>query len=360
MKQFAWLALFGLIVAGCGKKEEDPAPKVGSEENGVDDLGLKEGYTAGLVMRRLNNPSCVTFRQDGALTIFDSGNGRIIIREGERSPQNFATEFDTEHWKIDTAKDEKRFKLGPLSGVWVTEELLAVVDGGKPNGEETILFFKGPGTADTAAESTNGVEPTTDDPKDTGEGNMTGLAATPDGKTIYVCGQGSDQKTWLLVCDVESKSLEPFASADDAGIAINSPMQARVKDNGNILVLYSGAGGEEDGLIAEWDPKGKLVAKWELPGLIDPMGMDFLPGSQDTLAVVDNNWSLTEVKDGRLAVVTLPEGKAAAKVEIIGTKLKGPVSCEFGPEDKLYITQLGPMFDQNKGNVIAIHGFQKK
>lgn len=359
MKHVLWLTFFALV-AGCKKEEsvQQNAPPPSGEP--VLDLGLRSGYSARLVIRNLNNPSCVAFRQDGALTICDSGNGRVLIREGDHSPDTFLKGFETEYWKVDSETGEKRFKLGPLSAVWIDLKTLAVTDGGRKDGEETVLFFTGPGTADTAVARTNPIPPTTDDPKDKGEGNLTGMCLSRDGKTLYVCGQGTDLKTWLLACDIETKKLEPLVSADDHGISINSPMQALAKENGNVLVLYSGAGGEEDGLIVEWDVEAKKpVARWELPGLVDPMGMDFLPDSQDTLAVVDNNWSLTKVQDGKLAIVKIPAGKDKAEVEVIGTKLKGPVSCAFGPDGRLYIAQLGEMFDQNKGNIVSVTGFVK-
>lgn len=179
---------------------------------------------------------------------------------------------------------------------------------------------------------------------------------TFDGR-IFVCGQGSDAKAWLLVCDVTNQRLDTFASAKDAGLKVNSPMQALLTKDNSVLVLYSGAGGKADGMIAEWDAtSGSLRAKWTVPTIVDPMGMDFIPGTTD-LAVVGNNWDLKKVKPGQLARVSLPKGGGKAKVTVVGTKLQGPVSCKFGPDKRLYVSELGKEIDAFDGRVIAITGF---
>lgn len=322
------------------------------------DLGLKKMYKARVVAEGLNNPSSVTFSPAGLLTVCDSANGQVVtIKDGKVTP--YITGFETEYWKIDAETGKKRFKLGPLSSVWINKKTLAVTNAGIGDGAETVLMFDGPGTAADGV-ATNAVGPTSDDANDKGEGNLTGLSLSEDGSTIYVAGQGADAKTWVLSVDVATKKMAGLASADDAGIEVNSPMDTLPLNKTNILALYSGAGGKDDGLIVQWNTKtGKMVKKWTLPGLTDPMGMDFIPGTK-SLAIVDNNWSLTEVQAGRLARVNLPrkDGTEAANVRIIGENLHGPVSCAFGPDGDLYIAQLGAEFDTGKGQIVAVSGIK--
>ena len=136
-------------------------------------------------------------------------------------------------------------------------------------------------------------------------------------------------------------------------------MQTLPTRDGTVLVLYSGRGGVDDGLIVEWDETtGEPVRQWTLPLLTDPMGMDWIPGGGGALAVVDNNWALTEVKNGRLAVVRLPGESGAADVSVRGDRLKGPVSCAFGRDGTLYIAELGKQIDGTQGRVIAIRGIE--
>ncbi|MCA9048988.1 MAG: WD40 repeat domain-containing protein [Planctomycetaceae bacterium] len=320
------------------------------------DLGLKPAFKSRLVVGSLSNPSGITFSPSGVLTVCDSANGQVLlVKDGKAEP--YITGFGTEYWKVDAETGAKRFKLGPLSAVWVNDKTLAVSNGGPADGKENILFFNGPGTADSGT-GTNAIGPTTDDPKDIGEGNLIGLSLSEDGSTIYVAGHGADTKTWLLSVDVAAKKLATLISADEGGIETNSPMATLPWTNGTILALYSGAGGKDDGLIVQWNVKTKkVVNKWNLPGLTDPMGMAIVPGSRQ-LAVVDNNWSLTEVKAGRLAKVNLPKDGGDAKVRVIGENLHGPVSCAFGPDGDLYIAQLGTEFDKDKGQVVAVSGIK--
>lgn len=322
------------------------------------DWGLKEGYRGEVVVDGLCNPSSVTFNSDGQLTICDSGNGRVLlVRKGEATV--FATGFPTEYWKVDAETGTKRFRLGPLSSVWVDSNTLAVTNAGEKDGEETVLFFDGRGPV-TRGKATNSVGPTSDAEADKGEGNLCGLSISEDGKTLYLAGQGADAKTWVLSVDVAGRKLSPLLSADDAGIEINSPMDTLVWDESNLLVLYSGAGGKEDGLIVQWDLETKKpVRQWTLPGLNDPMGFARIPGS-DELVVVDNNWSLTAVQPGKLARVSLTAKSGPANVDVIADELLGPVACRFAPDGDLYIAQLGKEFDKNYGQVLKVSGIAAK
>lgn len=321
------------------------------------DIGLRKQFQSYVVAEGLSNPSSVSFSPAGHLTVCDSANGRVVtIKDGVVT--DYITGFPTEYWKVDKETGAKRFKLGPLSAVWVNEKTLAVTNAGLADGEEVVAFFDGPGTADSG-KSTNAVGPTSDDPADKGEGNLTGLSATEDGSTLFVAGQGSDAKTWVLKVDTATHKLSGAFSADAAGIEINSPMATMVWGPNAILALYSGAGGKDDGLIVQWNIKtGKVVKKWTLPGLTDPMGFARIPDT-NSVVVVDNNWALTEVKAGRLARVLLPRMEDEAKVNILSEQLHGPVSCAFGPDGGLYIAQLGSEFDSDKGQILRIDGIKK-
>jgi WD40 repeat protein len=319
-------------------------------------VGLKPAYQGRLVLGGLSNPSSVSFSPAGVLTVCDSANGQVLLVKDGKA-EKYITGFPTEYWKVDKETGSKRFKLGPLSAVWVSDTTLAVTNAGLADGEETVVFFDGAGTVDDG-KATNSVGPTSDDDKDKGEGNLTGLSISEDGSTLYVAGQGADTKSWVLSVDVATKKLQTLASADDAGIETNSPMATMPWGKGSILALYSGAGGKDDGLIVQWNVKtGKAVHQWTLPGLTDPMGFAQVPDSRG-LVIVDNNWSLTEVKAGRLVRVSLKKDADEAVVRVIADDLRGPVSCAFGPDGDLYVAQLGTEFDSDKGQVIAISGIK--
>lgn len=343
LRRAAAPGLLLLALASCG----DDAPAEGTASAGTGTLET--------VVDGLNNPAGVTFSPDGRLTVCEAGdasasnNGRVLTVEGGEA-KDLVTGFPTEFWKVGKDGAPDRYKLGPLSAVWTGESTFAVSNGGLADGVDHLLFFDGPGTAADGAPS-NGIPPTSDDPADKGEGNFCGLSLADDG-TIFVCGQGADAKSWTLTADPATKTLTPFASADENGIATNSPMQTLPWDGGTVLVLYSGAGGKEDGLIAQWDvAKKEPVKQWELAGIKDPMGMARVPGT-DQVVVVDNNWSLTAVNAGKAARVTL-FGADAGKVEVLREDLMGPTSCAFGPDGRLYVSLLGPEFDANKGSVVA-------
>jgi len=343
------LLLIALLPACCAVAPEPDVPLGTALE-----LSMSDGFSAALILGGLNNPSSVSFSGEGALTICDSGNGKVILYvDGE--PTDHITGFPTEFWKVNAEAGTQAFGLGPLSAVWLGDTL-AVTNAGAKDGEETVQFYSAAGSA-SGAEETNAIAPTTSEDADKGEGNLTGMCAAGD-DTLYVCGQGFDGKSWLLRATHSTKELATFASADDAGVAVNSPMQAMLWDDDTVLVLYSGAGGTEDGTIAAWNTEsGELEGSYSLPGVNDPMGMDRIPGTDD-IAVVDNNWNLSEVLPGSLVRVSLPEGDATeCEVSSITSELRGPVSCAFGPDGRLYIAQLGTEFDSDKGEVLAVSGF---
>lgn len=303
------------------------------------------------VMKDLQNPSSASFSPAGELTVCDS-RGKVVLLRNDQVI-DYITDFDTEYWKSDDT-GKQWYSVGPLSAIWIGETLV-VSDAGKGDGQETLLMFDGPGKA-SDGEATNAVGPTSDDPVDKGEGNLTGLSASPNGKRIFVCGQGYDGKSWVLVASTETKQLKTLLSADEQGIHTNSPMQTLPGPNRTLYVLYSGKGCEADGLIVQWDLKTKQpVQQWTLPGVVNPMGMAPIKGNR--FAVVENNWSLTEVNRGRVLTVELGTGDRA-EVRETGVTLSGPVSCAFGPDDRLYVSQLGDQFDQPVGSVVAISGLK--
>lgn len=342
------LACTSLLTLGCSSLSGSGGP-VGIDVGGI------EGITAEVVIDGLMNPSCVTFDSDGKMYVADSGNGQILVHDdGKTRP--YITGFETEYWKVDANTGAKRYKLGPLAALWMGDQL-AVSDSGLKDGVDRISFFTGPGTA-ADGRHTNSVPPTSYDPADKGEGNYIGLAA--DGDTLYAAGQGADAKSWVMKGSSEQSTLEPFLSADEHGIQINSPMQVLIENSSSLLVLYSGAGGKEDGLLVRWNLKTQMPAEiWPLPGIKDPMGMAFFPGSKEKLAVVDNNWALHAVNPGAVFEVTIPDSSATTPpIRALATDLRGPVSCTFGPDKRLYITQLGEQFDAGKGQVVALTGLR--
>lgn len=303
------------------------------------------------VLRGLVNPSSVSFSPEGELTVCDA-RGLVVVMKGDQ-PVNYVTGFDTEHWKSND-EGKKWYAVGPLSAIWSGSTLI-VTDSGKGDGAETLLFFEEKGKAENGAK-TNSVSPTSDDPADKGEGNLTGMSLSQDGSTVYVCGQGFDGKSWVLKANTQTKELTPFLSADDNGIATNSPMQTVVGDNNTLYVLYSGKGGEAEGVIVRWDLTSKKpTGQWMLPGVINPMGLASIEGDQ--FAVVENNWSLEQTNDGRVLIATLGE-PGEAEIKETGVSLNGPVACEFGPDDRLYVSQLGEEFDKPVGSVVAISGLK--
>ena len=348
-RRFAALAALPICLAfaACEERKHD-------DGHGHEHLDLGKGLHAFTVVEKLKNPSSVSVDADGRVTICDSGNGRVLVIDKGKTKQ-YITDFKTEFWKVGKDGAPDRFKLGPLSALWADPNTLVVSNAGLKDGEDNILFFGGSGKA-SDGEASNAIPPTSKDEADKGEGNFTGFSLAADGAHVWVCGQGADAKTWLCRLELSSKRLETFASADDHGIAINSPMDTLPWNEDSVLVLYSGAGGKEDGLIVQWSIKDrKPMAQWTLPGLIDPMGMAKNPKAEELL-VVDNNWSLTEVKKGVLARVSLPADGGKAKVTIVTDKLRGPVDCCFDQKGTLYVAQLGEEFDKDKGSVIAIEG----
>lgn len=341
------IPLAALVLAGCvvNTPQKTVAPDLGPV-----DVGAAEPLKTTLIARNLSNPTHVSFRPgDGALTVCDSANGRVLLIDGKTAvlQEGMATEF----WKK-ISPTENYYKIGPLFCLWLGEAEYAIGDGGGADGKELVKFFG------KAAGDTNALAPTQPDNKlDLGEGNFVGPVLSKDGKTIYAASHGNDAKSWIVSIDVKTRKLEHFISSDEAGVEVNAPMQCLIVRD-RLLVLYSGAGGKDDSRVVEYDLKSKKpVDQWALPGLADAMGIAPIPGKPDEYAVVDNNWDLKSVKKGKLARVKLAPGKDA-EIKVLADNLRGPVHCAFGPDGRLYVACLGTMFDETNGEVIAVSGIR--
>lgn len=361
MIRTTFLVVFALLLPACGSSEDDGDAQPGK----AIDIGLVSGYTARLLTGGLNNPSCVAVSPGGLVAVCDSGNGRVLRIADDGSASVFVDGFTTEYWKPDVP----RFRVGPLSMVWLDDTRFAVTNAGLPDGAEQVLFFDRPGVASDGV-ATNPIPPTTGDPSDLGEGNLTGLSRSRDGQTIYVCGHGSDARTWLLSCDVTARQLRTFASADARNIQTNSPMDTLVMPNGNVLVLYSGKSGAEDSLLVEWDVAGRApLSIWPLPGITDAYAMAFVPGTWGPnrlgeLVIVDHAFDPATVRPGKIARVgvtlhsrTDRRSTHPAQVTIIASKVFGPTGCAFGRDGKLLVTLLGNTPDSNRGQLLVVDGF---
>jgi hypothetical protein len=310
------------------------------------------------VVSNLNNPAFVSVASDGEVLVCDAGpgrdggNGRVLsVRDGRA--RELLGGLPTEFWKRGADGEPDRFKLGPLGALRLAHGELLVANSGLADGVDHLLLLDAEARPGSGRAS-NAVAPTSDDPADKGEGNLTGLSLATDG-TVHVAGQGADAKSWVLTFDPATGELSPRLSADAHGIEVNSPMMTLPWGDG-LLVLYSGAGGAADGTLVLWDlESGAPRARWSLPGLLDPMGMARIPGT-DALAVVDNNWALREVRAGRLARVELPTGGGEAQVELLLEDLLGPTSCTFDRDGRLLVTLLGESFDADRGSLIAVAG----
>ncbi|MCA8940705.1 MAG: hypothetical protein KDB07_12885 [Planctomycetes bacterium] len=308
-----------------------------------------------VLLSGLNNPSGIAFSSSGQLAVCEAGagdsSGRVHIMDLEG--RDVLAGFPTEYWKVDADTGAKSYKVGPLSAVYLNNDTLLVTNAGLADGDETILTMDLNGQASAS----NSAAYVSDN--DHGEGNLTGMALSSDGSVAYVCGQGSDAKTWVLRYDVAKNELARAFSADDHGIAVNSPMQCRLVNDETLLVLYSGIGAVANGAIVQWNVRTGLPdAQWTLPNLVDPMGMDFIPGSKNELVVVDNNWQLNTVNPGALARVTLGEAGEATVTMLDAPTLMGPVSCTFGPDGMLYVTELGANIDKAEGRLVILGGIK--
>lgn len=322
---------------------------------------LPEGMTAYVQLANLPNPAGLAFRSEGVLMVCA---GDAIHIAHEMHTHVAMSGFTTQFWKDADGEANDRFRHGPISIVYLPDGTAVVSDAGLTDGEDQLLIYPPGATDRSQAVATGGVAT---------EGNLMGLCVAADGTTVYACGQGSDEKTWIIACDTaaEAPTLELFFSADEHGITANSPMQAILWNDNTLLVLYQDdATGDDpeiknDGLLVAWNLETLApISQWSLPELNDPMGMARIPGTDD-LVVVAHNWTnANETLPGKLARVTLPNDGTVpgepipADVTVLSESLRGPVSCLFDDEGKLYISQLGPTIDGTEGVVLAVEGIR--
>ncbi|MDH5643888.1 MAG: hypothetical protein OEY63_06775 [Gemmatimonadota bacterium] len=350
------------------------------------DFAVK-GLTAKVVVEGLKNPHGLAFHpKTDALTVCDSGNGRVLIVDDGKLVE-FATGFGTETsgGKGDMAAGENEYLIGPLSICWENfgrVPRLAVLDSGAPAGGEAVVFFEGPGPRYGTGDPTMPWR----DPSGSGldmDGNFTGLCLSV-AHVYYFLSTTNDAQTRLMCLDTRDQQIRPWISSDEAGIKTNTPVQLRLV-NHELRGLYMGEEGKSDGLMVFWmetnpDPE----ESWKLKGLVDPVGFDQFPELDRELAPgrgdiepadgeVPGDAAAPEMErfvrrfvvvargksrgKGILARVTLNKG-TEANIEPLAEGLPDPTHCAFGPDGKLYISCMGSERDKDKGIVIAVEGIK--
>ncbi|GIW90614.1 MAG: hypothetical protein KatS3mg109_1046 [Pirellulaceae bacterium] len=290
-----------------------------------------------VIVDGLYNPCGVAIQPDtGEIYVADSGNLRVIRVDKEGNVHEAITGFTK-----DVYGKGPMYDIGPLGLCFLSKQMLVVGDGGKPDGEELLHFFRLPDDNHTLKAddhvaafnlaASEGV---------LGEGNFYGLAFTAG--AIYVTSNGDDTKGWIAKCAVRNDGYGPFerAIATKEAVQVDAPVAITVDSRGNLVVGQMGEiNVPNDSLLSFYDPRtGKLLANYQT-GLHDITALAYHPRT-GRLYATDFAW--LDVSQGGLfeLVSERKDGKTTAVARKVLSLMK-PTAMVFDPEGNLYVTVMG-------------------
>ncbi len=347
-----------LLLAGCGKSIDSPAPATdGAQHGSQGSVAIKDELVAPeLVVEGLINPSGVVVQPGSGHVFVSSKDGVARIVPGEKA----VLHKEIVGFPTDVYGKGPAYEFGPLGLAFLDATTLVVGDGSLPDGEELVRFYHvgaDPLPADKLKNADDmltsaGPIPPDPDVSVNGEGNFYGVAVV--GNDIFVTCNGDDTKGWISrvrYAKGTNLKLEPFIPTKVA-IGIDAPAGITTRD-GQLVVSQLGevSTDEADSLITFYDPaSGELVKK--LPaGLKDACGIAYSPNT-GRLYAVDFSWS--DASAGGLYRLDI-DGDTVQVTRI--AKLDRPTALTFAPDGTLYVTLIGTATQDGKpGQVITFKG----
>ena len=360
----AWLVAWAAAVSVSVAQEKPAAQPKEKKEAGKQEEKKPAGPTVEDVVINLYNPCGVAVQpKTGHVYISDSGNLRLLRFTPAKEKQPAAIAEAVVGFPKDVYGKGPKYEIGPLGLLFVTDNLLAVGGGGKPDGQEVLWFFDVSQIKDKpintkAAKFVAGPIPKSDK-TNRGEGNFYALAF--DGKAVYVTTNGDDTKGWVARCPIKDGTpgkLEPYI-ATKPQVEVDAPVGITMSPQGKLVV---GQAGEinvpEDSLLTFYNPAdGKLELKLETP-LYDIVALAYHPKS-GTLYALDFAWMAPD-KAGLYRLDVTAGDKPSLKVTKV-LALDKPTAMAFTPEGVLYVTLIGTAKEGDKykpGKLIRIKGLQ--
>ncbi len=351
-----WLLLWTATVSVSWAQEKQPAKEETKKEASAP--------TVEDIVINLYNPCGVAVQpKTGHVYISDSGNLRLLRFTPAKDEKDPTLAEAVVGFPKDVYGKGPKYDIGPLGLLFVTDNLLAVGGGGKPDGEEVLWFFdvsqiKDKPIKTDAAKFVAGPIPKSDK-TNRGEGNFYALALAAG--AVYVTTNGDDTKGWVARCPIKDGTpgkLEPYI-ATKPQVEVDAPVGITTSPQGKLVV---GQAGEinvpEDSLLTFYDPtSGKLELKLETP-LYDIVALAYHPKT-GALYALDFAWMAPD-KAGLYRLDVTTGEKPSLKVTKV-LKLDKPTAMAFTPEGELYITLIGTAKEGDKytpGKLIRVSGLK--
>ncbi|MEL6109933.1 MAG: hypothetical protein AAFU85_28310 [Planctomycetota bacterium] len=189
------------------------------------------------------------------------------------------------------------YQFGPLGLCFVDPSTLIVGEGGKPDGEDTLVFFRvGRDSLESPmkwGEHFRGVGPIRrGDLSHRGEGNFSSVCI--QGETGFTCSHGDDTKGWVSRFELtgSGETLEPFSRLKPQ--TNRDGPSGLVEYQGKLLISQTGELDERpDSILAIVDPASGAVERVIETGLLDISSIALGPDGQ-TVYAVDFAWAEPE------------------------------------------------------------------
>ena len=302
------LVTIGLLTGGC--RDFRPQPP-----------------TAEVIATGLNNPTGVAVLGDGRVVIAESGAGRLVVPGEDGTVSVLAEGIPVGSFLP--------YDIGPLSVVEAADGSILVGEGGGMIGAEQVSVWGSDGTAMVERAVVPGRG-----------GNFAGLAIHPTTGAMYVASANTNE---ILTADageggfgaaavfVADTTMPPIGFVAPSGLVFES--------DGSLLVAFAGLNGS--GIV-------RLATEGEMSGMLS----DVLYETDDLVTSVavragdgmifftETAFDASGTSGGRIGMIDT-EGM----VETFLDTLNGPTGMTVGPDDFVYVAELGEVPNGMSGSV---------
>ncbi|MEL7497029.1 MAG: hypothetical protein AAFN77_05425 [Planctomycetota bacterium] len=310
---------------------------------------IAQDATPVLVVDGLNNPTSVAIHPaTGDVFVAESGSQRVV-RIVDRKPQPVIVDFGKDAFGKDPI-----YTIGPLSLLFLNDDVLVVGGGGHPDGEDLIYGFnlpKADASPVNADDAKLGKLTLASKDEVPAEGDF--FAMAKGSKGIYVTCNGDDKKGWIARAIFNQEYRLTGLTRNIATVDVTqttAPMAITISPQGHVVVGQMGKTEKaKDSLLCFYSEEGAHLDTFKL-GMFDITGLAYGP-KHGRLFATDFSW--TDPKQGGLYKIIATKTDQGCKAKLM-QRLERPTSLAFAKNGDLYVTLAGdPSAEKPDGKLIV-------